>query len=113
MAKSEEKAQPVKAAKPKATKKVAKKAVAKKSTVKKAATKKAPAPRSTAKKTAQPNPAPVLAAGKNPLRISAEERWRMVATAAYFRAEKRKFSSGHEVEDWLAAEAEIDALLSG
>ena len=31
----------------------------------------------------------------------------MIATAAYFRAEKRGFQAGHELEDWVAAEAEI------
>ena len=36
----------------------------------------------------------------------------MVATAAYHRAEKRGFQAGHEVEDWLAAENEIDAVLT-
>lgn len=30
-----------------------------------------------------------------------------VAMAAYFIAEKRGFEPGHELEDWLAAEAEI------
>lgn len=40
--------------------------------------------------------------------FSAEERQRMIATAAYLRAERRDFESGHEFEDWLEAEAEID-----
>jgi Protein of unknown function (DUF2934) len=31
-----------------------------------------------------------------------------VALAAYFIAEKRGFEPGHEFEDWLAAEAEIE-----
>jgi hypothetical protein len=31
-----------------------------------------------------------------------------VALAAYFIAEKRGFEPGHELEDWLAAEAQID-----
>ena len=31
-----------------------------------------------------------------------------VAMAAYFIAEKRGFEPGHELEDWLAAEAEIE-----
>jgi DUF2934 family protein len=30
-----------------------------------------------------------------------------VALAAYFIAEKRGFEPGHELEDWLAAEAQI------
>jgi hypothetical protein len=36
------------------------------------------------------------------------EREAMIARAAYFRAEQRGFAPGHELEDWLAAEAEID-----
>ena len=32
----------------------------------------------------------------------------MIQEAAYFRAEKRYFFGGNPVEDWLAAEAEID-----
>ncbi len=36
----------------------------------------------------------------------------MVAVAAYLKAEKRGFAPGHEIEDWRAAENEIDALLS-
>lgn len=44
---------------------------------------------------------------------SAEERHRMIAEAAYFRAEARGFRGGDPVEDWLQAEAEIDRLRSG
>jgi hypothetical protein len=36
----------------------------------------------------------------------------MIAEAAWLRAERRGFAPGGEVEDWLAAEAEIDALLA-
>jgi hypothetical protein len=36
----------------------------------------------------------------------------MIEEAAYYRAEKRGFGNGDPVADWLAAEAEIDALLS-
>jgi len=32
----------------------------------------------------------------------------LIATAAYYRAEKRGFRPGHEIEDWLAAEREVD-----
>jgi hypothetical protein len=35
----------------------------------------------------------------------------MIAQAAYLRAERRGFTAGDEVEDWLAADAEVDALL--
>ncbi len=44
--------------------------------------------------------------------VSAEERQRMIATAAYLRAERRGFAPGHETEDWLEAEAEIDRRLA-
>jgi hypothetical protein len=40
-----------------------------------------------------------------------EQRAALIAEAAYFRAERRGFSPGHETEDWLAAEAEVDARL--
>jgi hypothetical protein len=35
----------------------------------------------------------------------------MIAEAAYLRAERRGFIPGHESEDWLAAEVEVDVLL--
>lgn len=44
--------------------------------------------------------------------IAPEARYRMIEAAAYFRAESRGFSGGHALEDWVAAEAEIDALLN-
>jgi hypothetical protein len=35
----------------------------------------------------------------------------MIAEAAYYRAKARDFESGHEVEDWLEAEADVDRQL--
>lgn len=46
-----------------------------------------------------------------PPNIAGEDRRRLIAEAAYFRAEQRGFVSGRELEDWLAAEIEVDALL--
>jgi hypothetical protein len=43
--------------------------------------------------------------------LTREGRERLIAESAYLRAERRGFGPGHEVEDWLAAEAEVDALL--
>jgi hypothetical protein len=43
--------------------------------------------------------------------VSAGTRRAMIEQAAYLRAERRGFAPGSEVEDWLAAEAEVDALL--
>lgn len=37
----------------------------------------------------------------------AAERSAMIADAAYFRAERRGFAPGHELEDWLAAELDV------
>jgi Protein of unknown function (DUF2934) len=36
----------------------------------------------------------------------------MIREAAYFRAERRGFAQGAELDDWLAAEAEIDQALT-
>jgi hypothetical protein len=44
--------------------------------------------------------------------VSEEERLHMIHEAAYYRAEKRRFAPGHEVEDWAEAEREIDELLA-
>lgn len=41
-----------------------------------------------------------------------EERRRMVAEAAYFRAEHNAFQGGDPNDDWYRAEAEIDALFT-
>jgi hypothetical protein len=38
-------------------------------------------------------------------------RTALIAEAAFFRAERRGFEPGHEMEDWLQAEAEVDARL--
>lgn len=37
----------------------------------------------------------------------AAERHDMIATAAYFLAQKRGFEPGHELDDWVAAETEV------
>lgn len=39
-------------------------------------------------------------------------RHELISEAAYFRAERRGFIPGSEVEDWLVAEREIDARLT-
>jgi Protein of unknown function (DUF2934) len=62
-----------------------------------------------AKKAATPKGSTVSAV----IEISEDVRRGMIAEAAYLRAERRGFSGGHdkEREDWIAAEAEVDALL--
>ena len=39
-----------------------------------------------------------------------EDRQQMIATAAYYLAERRGFNSSDEIQDWLEAEAEIDGI---
>jgi hypothetical protein len=42
-----------------------------------------------------------------------EERHASIAKAAYFRSQHRGFIPGYELEDWLAAEEEVDQRLTG
>jgi len=39
------------------------------------------------------------------------DREELISVAAYFRAKNRGFEGGDSMADWLAAEAEIDAML--
>jgi hypothetical protein len=41
--------------------------------------------------------------------VDPEVRRQMVAAEAYFRAERRGFAAGREVEDWIAAESVVDS----
>ena len=44
--------------------------------------------------------------------VTAELRRRWIAEAAYFRAQRRGFQGGDPLQDWLAAEAEVDRALA-
>lgn len=44
--------------------------------------------------------------------ITLAQRERMIAEAAYYRAEHRGFQGGDPQQDWLEAEAEINRMLS-
>jgi len=49
----------------------------------------------------------------SPPMIASESECRaLIATEAYLRAERRNFAVGRELEDWLAAEAEVRARLA-
>ena len=72
------------------------------------------APAATARKpaasaTAAPRARAAMVAAK-PAAPTVEERRRWIAIAAYHRAEQRGFVPGYELQDWLEAEGEIDAL---
>ena len=96
------------------TKKAAKKKVSKKKAAsKKAVSKKVASSAKTAAKKAAKQPAGSTRPEKSSLDITPEERWKMIAVAAYHRAEKRGFAPGNELQDWTEAEKEIDKFLSG
>ena len=67
---------------------------------------KSPTPRATAPAAKKP-----AVAAKGSPTVSEDVRRGMIAEGAYLRAERRGFAPGHEETDWLAAEAEVDALL--
>jgi hypothetical protein len=48
------------------------------------------------------------AGGPCPASDSVEERERLIREWAYLRAKRRGFVPGHELEDWLAAERELE-----
>jgi len=87
---------------------VTKKKVASKKKVakKKAASK--PASKPVAKKTASKRSTTAATSSL----VSPRERYEMIATMAYYRAEQRNFEPGHDVEDWLDCEHIIDRMLS-
>ena len=45
--------------------------------------------------------------------VSTDEVRKLIAEAAYYRAKKRGFTPGHEVEDWVQAEAEVLRRIRG
>ena len=40
--------------------------------------------------------------------IGTDKFRKMIAERAYYIAEKRDFAAGHEIDDWLAAELEVN-----
>jgi hypothetical protein len=43
----------------------------------------------------------------------AEDRGGSISSLAYLKAQRRGFVPGHELDDWLAAEDEVDQRLAG
>ena len=44
--------------------------------------------------------------------ISADEVRKLISEAAYYRAKQRGFQPGHELDDWIQAEAEVTRRLN-
>lgn len=58
---------------------------------------------------AHPSSVPSPMAG-NPIGLDAGERLERIRTLAYYKAEARNFAPGQELEDWIQAAAEFDAV---
>jgi len=93
---------------PSKKKTTAKKAAKKKTSKKKADKKKTTSAKKTAAKKAASKSTP-----PSRLAITGEERWKMIAIAAYHKAEKRNFAPGNDFQDWVDAEKEIDKIMQG
>ena len=48
-----------------------------------------------------------------PAKLSPEEVYKLIQESAYFKAKARGFAPGHEVQDWIEAEAEVRRRLEG
>ena len=66
------------------------------------------APAKTPAKTATKTTArPQSFSGNARADISPDELRKLISEAAYYRAKQRGFAPGHELEDWIQAEAEV------
>ena len=92
---------------------MAKKAVSKKAVAKKtAAKKKTPAKKAAVSKKAAATASTESKKAASHTLISPRERYQMIATMAYYRAEKRNFAPGNDEQDWLECEQIIDEMLN-
>ena len=68
------------------------------------------APKATAR-ASQPPKAPAISADAMNAgaraEMSPDELRQLISEAAYYRAKRRGFEPGHELEDWIQAEAEV------
>ena len=74
-------------------------------------------PAAAQSKPAAPQPKPLVPktsfSGNGRAELSPDEVRKLVSEAAYYRAKQRGFSPGHEVEDWVQAEAEVMRRIEG
>ena len=90
-------------------------ASAKNGGVRTAASRPTPARKSTraAPDTPEVRPPERETSGNTQPRLSPEEVYRLIQESAYFKAKARGFAPGHEVQDWIEAEAEVRERLEG
>jgi Protein of unknown function (DUF2934) len=85
------------------------------------AKKEPPAERRVTERRTTPKTAPKTAGSNKPsgftaegrADVSPEELRKLVSEAAYYRAKQRGFEPGHELEDWIQAEADVIRRLNG
>ena len=63
-------------------------------------------PRTPSKPAQSQRPAKA-APGNAAAKLSPEEVYKLIQESAYFKAKQRGFVPGHEVQDWIEAEAEV------
>jgi Protein of unknown function (DUF2934) len=61
---------------------------------------------------ASPGSEPNSVLGRSLAAVTPDMRRAMIAEAAYFIAQQRGFGCGREMEDWLLAEEQVDAVLT-
>lgn len=66
-----------------------------------------PAPAKPPRAATKSRKAPSALPGEARVEITSDELRKLVEEAAYYRAKQRGFAPGHEVEDWVQAEAEV------
>jgi len=82
---------------------------------KKTTRKKTAAPRKAASKVANKNAATAKKPAARKARRKAptpEQRYRLIAEAAFLKAERRGFEGGDTLQDWLEAEQEVESSLT-
>jgi hypothetical protein len=55
---------------------------------------------------------PDFIVARSVLSVAPDQRQAMIAAAAYYLALQSNFEPGHDVQDWLLAESQIDSALS-
>ena len=72
-------------------------------------------PRKAASVTPKPDTRAARPLSANNVRAetSPEEIRKLIAEAAYYRAQERGFEPGHELEDWIEAESEVMGRING
>ena len=94
-----------------ARKAVAKKATTRSAPKKKAASKAAPTKKKAPTQKVAATPKHTKVANAVHEAVTPEQRYKMISTMAYFRAEQRGFEPGWETHDWLESEREVDEML--